>query len=156
MATISNLTLDIQVENDPNGVLVGNVTAAYRITWSLYDQESEQQYREVCKLIGDDTGLSPAEDGVDDAIPNGQLFPQLLFPIPLPGQPLIPVLLGTISSNGQPFVDRVHTKTIDLSDLNEDVAPLPDQDDLRAVVTLTPVLPATVTRESALFPLSIS
>jgi hypothetical protein len=147
MASVSNLTLDIEVVND-GANLVANVTAEYRINWSTYDQESEQPYREVCKLVGDDSGINPAEDGVDDAIVNGQLFPQLLFP-PFPAIPAIPVPSGTVSSNGQPFLDRVHTKTINLSNLDEDQDPVPNPDEIRAAVTLTPVLPVAITRESA-------
>jgi hypothetical protein len=156
MATVTGLTLDIEVVND-GANLVANVTAGYRINWSTYDQESEQPYREVCKLIGDDTGITPAEDGVDDAIVNGQLFPQLLFPPfpPVLGQPLIVLPFATVSSNGQPFTDRVHTKTINLSNLDEDQDPVPNPDEIRAVVTLTPVLPVAVTRESAQFPLNV-
>jgi hypothetical protein len=156
MATVTGLTLDIEVVND-GANLVANVSAAYRINWSTYDQESEQPYREVCKLIGDDTGITPAEDGTDDTIANGQLFPQLLFPPfpPLPGQPLIVLPFQTVSSNGQPFTDRVHTKTINLSNLDEDQDPVPNPDEIRAVVTLTPVLPVAVTRESAQFPLNV-
>jgi hypothetical protein len=150
MATITGLDLEVEVVND-GADLVANVTATYRINWSTSDQASEQAYREVCKLVGDDSGLNPAEDGVDDAIVNGQLFPQLLFPpFPaLPGQPLIPIPSGTVSSNGQPFLDRVHTKTINLNNLDEDQDPVPNPDEIRAVVTLTPVLPVAVTRESA-------
>jgi hypothetical protein len=156
MATVTGLTLDIEVVND-GANLVANVTAGYRINWSTYDQESEQPYREVCKLIGDDTGITPAEDGVDDAIVNGQLFPQLLFPPfpPVLGQPLIVLPFSTVSSNGQPFTDRLHTKTINLSNLDEDQDPVPNPDEIRAVVTLTPVLPVAVTRESAQFPLNV-
>jgi hypothetical protein len=160
MASISNVTLDIQVVND-GANLVANVTATYRINWSSYDQHSNQPYRESCVLIGDDTGINPAEDGTDDAIPNGTLFPQLLFPPfpPLPplgglASPLIP-LFGTTQSDGQAFLDRVHTKTISLSNLNEDQAPVPNPDEIRAVVTMTPVLPAAVTRESAQFLLNV-
>ena len=54
-----------------------------------------------------------------------------------------------MSSNGQPFLDRVHTKTIDLSRLDEDQDPVPNPDEIRAVVSLTPVLATAVTRESA-------
>jgi hypothetical protein len=90
-------------------------------------------------MVGDDTGITPPEDGVDDAIPNGQLFPIVLFPpLPLP-------LLAQTAANGQASVKRTRTKTLALGNLNEDATGL---DELRAVVTLTPVQPAAVTRES--------
>ena len=114
----------------------------------------------MCKLIGDDSGITPAEDGTDDAIANGTLFPQLLFP-PFPivssglASPLIP-LFNTTSSNGQAFTDRVHQKTINLSNLDEDQSPVPNPDEIRAQVSLDPVLPAAVTRESAQFLLNVS
>ena len=161
MASISNLTLDIEVVND-GANLVANVTAAYRINWSSYDQESNQPYRESCVLIGDDTGITPAEDGTDDSIPGGTLFPQLLFP-PFPAvngggvlaSPLIP-LFNTTASNGQAFTDRVHTRSIPLGNLDEDAGSLSNPDEIRAQVTMTPVLPAAVTRESAQFALNVS
>ena len=159
MASVSNLTLDIEVVND-GANLVANVTASYRINWSSYDQNSNQPYREVCRLIGDDSGITPAEDGTDDNIANGQLFPQLLFP-PFPivstgvASPLIP-LFNTTASNGQAFTDRVHTKTINLSNLDEDQAPVANPDEIRALVTLDAVLPASVSRESAQFALNVS
>ena len=158
MASVSNLTLDIEVVND-GANLVANVTASYRINWSSYDQNSNQPYRESCLLIGDDTGITPAEDGTDDSIPNGTLFPQLLFP-PFPivsgglASPLVP-LFNTTASNGDPFTDRVHTKTINLSNLDEDAGALANPDEIRAQVTLTPQLPTTVTRESAQFLLNV-
>ena len=62
MASITNLTLDVEVVND-GANLVANVTAAYTIGFSDYDVSSNQPYREACKLIGDDTGITPAEDG---------------------------------------------------------------------------------------------
>jgi hypothetical protein len=161
MASVSNLTLDIEVVND-GANLVANVTASYRINWSSYDQNSNQPYRESCVLIGDDTGITPPEDGTDDSIPNGTLFPQLLFPpfpinggvTPVIGSPLIPVL-NTTASNGAAFTDRVHSKTINLSNLDEDQDPVPNPDEIRAQVTMTPVLPAAVTRESAQFALNV-
>jgi hypothetical protein len=160
MASISNLTLDVEVVND-GANLVANVTASYRINWSSYDQNSNQPYRESCVLIGDDTDIVPAEDGADDSIVGGQLFPQLIFP-PFPlgngasavASPLIP-LFGTTASNGQPFTDRVHSKSIPLGNLDEDPGSLANPDELRAQVTMTPVLPAAVTRESAQFALNV-
>jgi hypothetical protein len=144
MAGVSNLTLAIQVVNNgPN--LEANVSVEYDIVFSSYDQNSNQPYAEACRLIGDDTGIVPAEDGVDDAIPGGQLFP--LFPIPPFNQ---------VSSNGAASVHRVRTRTLPLSNLNEDQAPTPNPDEIRAQVTLTPVLPVAVARESAQVPLNIS
>jgi hypothetical protein len=161
MARVINLTLDLDVVND-GANLVANVTAEYDLEFDSYDINSNQPYRETCKLIGDDTGITPAEDGVDDAIVNGQLFPQLLFPPvpapgPLPGPIPLPIpLFNTVASNGQSSIHRVHTKTINLTSLDEDKAPTPNPDEIRAQVTLTPVLPVAVIRESAQFALNVS
>jgi hypothetical protein len=158
MASVSNLTLDIEVVNDGANV-VADVTASYRINWSSYDQNSNQPYRESCILIGDDTGITPAEDGTDDPIPGGTLFPQLLFP-PFPvvsgglASPLIP-LFNTTASNGQAFTDRSHSRRLNLSALDEDQPPVLNPDEIRAQVTLTPVLPTSVTRESAQFEINV-
>jgi len=115
--------------------------------------------RRAAQLIGDDSGITPAEDGTDDSIPNGTLFPQLLFP-PFPvvsgglASSLIP-LFNTTASNGQPFTDRVHTKTINLSNLDEDQDPVLNPDEIRAQVTMNPVQPAAVTRESSQFAINV-
>jgi hypothetical protein len=147
MANVSNLTLKVVVvTNGPN--LEANVTVDYDILFSTYDQDSNQPYTELVKLIGDDTGIAPAEDGVDDAIPGGQLFPVLIIP-PLPAIAPIPIpLFGTIASDGRPSVHRSFSKTLPLSALDEDKPPVPNPDEIRAQVTLTPQLPATIVRES--------
>ena len=84
MASVSNLTLDIEVVND-GANLVANVTASYRINWSSYDQNSNQPYRESCVLIGDDTGITPAEDGTDDSDPQRHAVPAAAVPA-VPGR----------------------------------------------------------------------
>jgi hypothetical protein len=135
MATVSDLTLTIDVVNDGPD-LEARITVEYDIDFSSYDQNSNQPYREVCRLIGDDTGIAPAEDGVDDLIPNGQLFPFLLFP-------------GQVASDGKATVHRTRTKTIPLSSLNEDSQAGANPDEIRAQVTLSPILPVAVSRESS-------
>jgi hypothetical protein len=141
MASVSNLTLSIAVVN--NGAnLEANIDVEYDIVFNSYDQNSNQAYAETCKIIGDDTGIVPAEDGVDDAILNGTLFPAF----PFPG-------LNLVASNGQASVHRTRSKTLPLNNLNEDLAGNPDE--LRAVVTLSPVLPVAVSRESAQVALNI-
>jgi hypothetical protein len=149
MAIVSNLTLAIAVVNDgPN--LEANITVDYDIVFSSFDQNSNLQYSEVCRLIGDDSGINPAEDGTDDAIPGGQLVP-VVGPPPFPIQ--IPSL---IASDGRPSVHRQFTKTLPLSALNEDQPPVPNPDEIRAQVSLTPVLPSTLVRESSQVVLNIN
>lgn len=144
MAGVSNLTLAIQVVNNgPN--LEAKIEVEYDIVFNSFDQNSNQPYAESCRLIGDDTGILPPEDGVDDQIPGGTLFP--IFPIPPFNQ---------VASNGAASVHRVRTKTLPLNNLNEDQGAIPNPDELRAVVTLTPVVPVAVSRESSQVALNIA
>lgn len=144
MAGVSNLTLGISVVN--NGAdLVANVTVEYDILFSSYDQASNQPYTEACRLLGDDTDIVPAEDGVDDSIPGGNMMGIIIFPP-----------FNQIASNGAASVHRTRTKTLPLANLDEDQGLVPNPDELRALVTLTPVLPVAVTRESNQVALNIS
>ena len=124
MASIGAVSLSI-VTNVANA----DITVTYSLTGSAFDIASGQPYTEVCRLMGDDTGIVPAEDNVDDVIPNGLLTP--IFSIPV------------VFANALP-ITRTRTKTIAKSDLNEDVG----LDEIRALVTLTPVLPVAASRES--------
>ena len=124
MASIGAVSLSI-VTNVANT----DITVTYSLTGSAFDIASGQPYTEVCRLMGDDTGIVPAEDNVDDVIPNGLLTP--IFSIPV------------VFTNSLPIA-RTRTKTIAKSDLNEDVG----LDEIRAMVTLTPVLPVAASRES--------
>ena len=56
---------------------------------------SNQKYREVCRLIGDDTlpGVNAGEHGIDDPITNGQIFPP-------------PVSFPPVSGSSRPTVSR--------------------------------------------------
>ena len=137
MATVTNLTLAIQVVNNgPN--LEAQIEVEYDIVFSSFDQNSNQPYSELCRLIGDDTGIAPAEDGADDLIPGGQLFPVIILPP-----------FNQVASNGQASVHRTRTRTLPLSALNEDQGAVANPDELRAQVTLTPVPPVSVVRESS-------
>ena len=123
MASIGTVTLTIVPD-----VANANITVKYSLTGSAFDVASGQPYTELCQLIGDDTGINPPEDNVDDPIPSGVLtsiFSTVTFPNTTP-------------------INRVRTKTIPKLNLNEDVG----TDEIRAVVTLTPIPASKVTRES--------
>ena len=126
MASIGAVSLSI-VTNVANA----DITVTYALTGSAFDIASGQPYMEVCRLMGDDTGIVPAEDNVDDVIPNGLLTS--IF------APLFPVVF----TNALP-INRTRTKTIAKSDLDEDVG----LDEIRAMVTMTPQAPVAVSRES--------
>jgi hypothetical protein len=61
-----------------------------------------------------------------------------------------------VSSNGAASIHRTRTRTLPLGNLNEDSGAVPNPDELRAVVTLTPVAPAAVSRESNQVALNIA
>jgi hypothetical protein len=124
MASISAVSLSVVTS-----VANADVTVTYSLTGSAFDIASGQPYTEVCRLMGDDTGIVPAEDNVDDVIPNGLMTPIFSFPV--------------VFTNALP-INRTRTKTIAKSDLNEDVG----TDEIRALVTLTPLSPVAVSRES--------
>jgi hypothetical protein len=130
MATLSSVTLGI-VRNVANA----DITVSYTISWSAFDQLTNLQYTASFRLIGDDTG----QDG--DNLPVGD------DPIAIP-----PQFLRVLSSNGQASTTvNIGTFPIAFANLNEDngFASAADNDDeIRAVVTLTPMLPVATSRES--------
>jgi hypothetical protein len=128
MATASNVSLSIVRD-----VANAHATVTYTVNWSAFDQASNLQYAESIRFIGDDTGqdgdTGPAGD---DPINIGLTFSVLL------------------SANGQGSTSRTRSFTFPFSNLNEDNVPqLGNTDDeIRAVVTLTPRLPVTINAES--------
>ena len=110
-----------------------NATVTYTVNWSAFDQASNLQYLESVRFIGDDTD----QDGDtgptgDDPINIGLTFSVLL------------------SANGQTTTSRTRSFTFPFANLNEDDVPLlgNTDDEIRAVVTLTPRLPVTINAES--------
>jgi hypothetical protein len=130
VASLSNITLSI-VRDVANAV----ITFEYDVNWSTYDQLTNLPYWETWKLIGDDTGQDLDDAGTGDDPVNIGLF-----------------TLSSIASNGQASTHRVKSRTVAFADLDEDDNALPSiaDDEIRAVVTLTPQLPAAVSRESNL------
>ena len=127
MAAISNLTLAMTP-----GVGNETVTVKYNIVWSTFDVTSKLPYIERVVLRGDDT--LAGEVGPDDLVN------------------IISSAVLTPSGSANVPVPRTHTKTIALADLNEDQKPgdtNPNPDEFRAVVVLTPRLPANLEVESA-------
>jgi hypothetical protein len=116
MASIQPITL--RISNPlPNGLV--SIDISYVVSASSHDLASEQNYREVCVLIGDDT----PGDGTDDVIR------------PVVDQTL--VFSGTF-----PHQSRAIQFFMPASQLNEDqTGPFVDlnADEIRARVTLTPI-----------------
>jgi len=127
MATIGPVELKVRLKNEEAFVEV-----AYEIGFDSYDQHSNQAYVEVCRLIGDDTGTGDPP-GPDQT---------LGF--------LTPLFVTNTRSDGKATLKRDWKKTFRKTDLDEDRGTVPNPDELRAGVTLTPVQPAAVTAESNL------
>ncbi|MPZ06153.1 MAG: hypothetical protein GEU26_07010 [Nitrososphaeraceae archaeon] len=104
------------------------VRASYTITNTLRDAPHEQAYREEVRLVGDDRG----EGGTVDLLPIDAIWDGVV---------------GVTTSQVQ-FV-RSPEKLYPSSVLDEDPN-LIEEDEIRAVVTLTPIPPTPVTKESNL------
>jgi len=114
MASIQPITL--RITRIPNSVNV-SIDIGYVVSASSHDLATEQNYREVCQLIGDDT----PGDGTDD---------------------IIRTILDLTTVFTAPFVHI--TRAIQLflpaSALDEDRGrPFLEEDEIRALVTLTPI-----------------
>ncbi len=121
MATIGPIKLKINVSGAE-----ATVDVTYDLTFDAKDKESKQAYKEMCRLIGDDTGVGdPPAAGGDDTL--GFLTPPFFADTTAP-------------KSGK--VSRHWTKKIRKGDLDEDRGAFSDSDELRATVTLTPVAPA--------------
>jgi hypothetical protein len=130
MASIGPVKLNIKKQSDTEFL----VDVKYEILFDSYDVGSNQPYAEVCRLMGDDTGTGdPPDAGPDDTIGF-----------------LTPLFFRSTQADGSEKLERHWTKTFRKADLDEDRGPIPNPDEIKAVVTLTPVPPATVTAESDL------
>jgi hypothetical protein len=127
VATIGPVQLKITLKGND-----ANVVVTYQISWDSYDKAANQPYVEVCQLIGDDTatGDPPAPDHA------------LGF--------LTPIGAAHVQASGKTTLKREWKKTFRKSDLDEDRGSMPNPDEIRATVTLTPVLPAAAKAESNL------
>jgi hypothetical protein len=139
MAKIGTVKMKIDMEGAE-----ATVDVDYTITFDGEDQESGHTYKEEVRLIGDDTH---ANDPADLAGPDDVLG----F--------LTPIFNNKTKFEGEAKVERHLTKTFRRSDLDEDRTFVPNPDELRARVTLTPVPPTAgqvVSRESAMAKRKIS
>lgn len=127
MASIGPVELKVRLKGDE-----ALVDVIYEVTFDSFDQHSNQAYVEVCRLIGDDTATGDPP-GLDQT---------LGFVTPL-------FVTGT-AANGQTTLKREWKKTFRKTDLDEDRGTVPNPDEIRAVVSLTPVQPAAASRESNL------
>ena len=127
MATIGPVELKVRLKGSE-----AFVDVTYDVTFDSYDQSSNQPYVEVCRLIGDDTGTGDVP-GPDHTVGF-----------------LTPLFVTNTAADGKPIMKRAWKKTFRKSDLDEDRGPVPNPDEIRAVVTLTPVVPSAASAESNL------
>jgi len=99
------------------------VDVSYDIEFDAHDHQAKVAYKEECRLIGDDTNTGDGPSaGPDDTL--DFLTPLFNKEIPPPDK--------------ASKVPRHFTKTIRTRDLDEDTGSVPNPDEIRAVVTLTP------------------
>jgi hypothetical protein len=127
-------SVDLNIEELPGGSQY-EVTVKYSLHGDAFDIASLQPYEETCKLVGNDRVFG--EDNNDDNIVGGELTPLLI-------NPNVPNSPGRVVFFDVAPIQRVFTKAFPRIHLNEDVGP----DELTAVVTLTPIPPKEVKRES--------
>jgi hypothetical protein len=121
MARITRLTLDPIAVDVDNAIVDVHVD----VTFSKFDKDANTPYTMICTLLGHDPFPPEAgEDTVDDVIPNGTLTP-------LGGQ--------TIRADGLDVQTFDFNKTLGTDDLDEDFT-VNQTDDIKAHVTLTPVV----------------
>jgi hypothetical protein len=126
MASIGPITLEpLEFE-----VANAKVKLSFTVSFNSYDINSNQPYRMVVRLVGEDQ----AEGNPDDPIAGGLLTP--------------PILGQLVQSDGLASKSFAFNKTLPRANLNEDTPPEPNPDEIQAVVTLTPVVPTAVTRQS--------
>ena len=114
MASIQPITLTITPV--PNSTNV-SVQVGYVVSASNHDLASEQNYREVCELIGDDT----PGDGTDDTL-------RTIFEA------------TTVFGGTSVHFTRAIQLFLPASVLNEDnTGPFLEADEIRARVTMTPI-----------------
>jgi len=133
MAKIGPVTLTVQ----PQGTQA-KVEVSYQITFDDFDQKSNQPYVEVCRLVGDDTVIGDQPSAAPDD------------PIGF----MTPLFFRSTRADGKPTLNRKFTKTFRMADLDEDRGTVPDPDEIRAMVSLTPILPTAAARESNLVELN--
>ncbi len=123
MAIISPVTLSISRSGAD-----ALIEVRYTITGDIRDRITNQPYVEICRLIGDDT----PGDGTDDIIRDGTLQDKVVA-----------------FTFGRPDIPRVIKAKLPASFLDEDSGgPALDVDEIRAEVSLIPVLPTMSSRES--------
>lgn len=119
MATVSNVELTIIRE-----VATASVTVTYTVNWSAFDRTTDLEYAESVRFVGGRPGQD-ADTGPlgDDLLGIGLSF------------------IVMISANGGVTTSRTRSLTFPLADLDGTFLAGHTDDEIRAIVTLTPWLP---------------
>ncbi len=126
MASIGPVDLNIDIRNDR-----AFIDVKYAVTFDEADKG--QRYTELCRLIGDDTDVGdPPEAGDDDPLAY-----------------LAPLYFREVRVDRPRTVRRNLHADIPTVLLDEDFGPIPNPDEIRALVTLLPAA-RPVRRESNL------
>jgi hypothetical protein len=126
--SISNVVLEIfHGAGQPEGFAL--VRASYTLTATLHDAEHQQPYREQVQLIGDDRG----EGGAAEMIPNGTI-----------SDGIVAFSTSTVQ------ITRIPERLVPANILIEDAGPVVEENEIRVMVTLTPIAQNPVARESNL------
>jgi len=120
MATVSDV--DVRIVRHATDV---TVTVTHAVTWNAFDRAANLRYAESVRFVGED-GEEPAAGPVDDPLGVGLSFVVL------------------ISSEGRTSTSRRRSLTFSVADPDQDDSVLISDGAIRAVVTLTPCLPAPV------------
>jgi hypothetical protein len=137
MARITRVTLDPITVDVANAI----VDVEFDVEFSRSDKDANTPYKMVCTLLGEDVFPGVPEDfEFDQVIPNGVLTP-------VGGQ--------TIRADGQNLQTFHFNKTLELENLNEDFDSEDNPDEIKARVTLTPVIAHATEADSNLQTLTI-
>jgi len=111
------------------------ITVSYDVAFSKFDIAADQPYRETVVLKGDDTGTGDgAGAGACDTLM-----------VLVPSSIVVPsIIQASNRAAGATNLHRPFTFTIPNAVLDEDKPPVPNPDEIRAVVTLSPVAPVGV------------
>ncbi len=127
MASIGQVDFKLSLEKD-----FANIDVNYDVTFEEGDKG--ENFTELCRIIGDDTNVGDPVDAGDDD-PLAYLAPLFYRRIRV-GQ-------------ARTFHRQLHVR-VPTSMLDEDYGPIPNPDELRAVVILTPAPKRIMFRESNL------
>jgi hypothetical protein len=140
MAAVNTPNLVVTPKQDNREV---NVT--YEIDFDFFDNATNLRYKHVVELIGDDTNVpgDPASSAPDEVLAT------LRSDVVRAGE------APDVNGNGLPRLPVHLTQEFGKSTLNEDIGN-PNPDEIRVKVTLTPLLPVQIVRESNLYLESIT